>query len=166
MSQSIVNLSTRGRPGLRFSSSFDRSARTFPRTDLHVSPLIWLAVLALCACPILRAQEAKPKSDSSKPSTTCRLRIEVTGGEQKKPVADASVYVKYGDEEKILKGKAIELNLKTNQEGVARSPLIPKGRILIQIIAPGWKTYGEWHDVTEDEQTVSIQLVRPPTKWY
>ena len=100
------------------------------------------------------------------PPTTCRVRIEVTGGDENKPVADASVYLKFSEERKVLKDRAIEFNLKTNQEGVARSPEIPKGKILIQIVAPTWKTFGEYYDVNQDEQTIQIHLVRPTTKWY
>ena len=70
------------------------------------------------------------------------------------------------EERKVLKDRAIEFNLKTNQEGVARSPEIPKGKILIQIVAPTWKTFGEYFDVNQDEQTIQIHLVRPTTKWY
>ena len=69
--------------------------------------------------------------------------------------------MKFVQDRKLRKDKTIELNLKTNQEGVARSPEIPQGKTLIQIIAPGWKTYGEWHDVNQSEQTIEIHLVRP-----
>jgi hypothetical protein len=107
--------------------------------------------------PALAAQSDKP---AAKHNGTTRLRIEVTGGDANKPVAEASVYLRFANDKKA------ELDLKTNQEGIARSPEIPQGKILIQIIAPGWKTYGEYHDVTETEQTIQVHLVRPTTKWY
>jgi len=69
--------------------------------------------------------------------------------------------VKFSEERKIRKDRKYELALKTNGQGVARSPEIPQGRILIQIVAPGWKPYGEWHDVKQTEQTIAIHLVRP-----
>ena len=75
----------------------------------------------------------------------------MTGGDANKPVSEASVYLRYANDKKA------ELDLKTNQEGIARSPEIPQGKILVQIVAPGWKTYGEFHDVTENEQTVQVQ---------
>jgi hypothetical protein len=107
--------------------------------------------------PKLAAQSEKP---AAKRKGTTRLRIEVTGGDANKPVSEASVYLRYANDKKA------ELDLKTNQEGIARSPEIPQGKILVQIVAPGWKTYGEFHDVTENEQTVQVHLVRPTTKWY
>jgi hypothetical protein len=117
--------------------------------------------------PALAAQSDKPAApdkpavpDKADKHATSRLRIEVTGGDSSKPVADASVYLRFPEKKKD------ELDLKTNQEGVARSPEIRQGKVLIQIVAPGWKTYGEYHDATEAEQTIQIHLVRPTTHWY
>lgn len=127
-----------------------------------------LALLAAAVClpvffvwmgPIAVAGQSDKPEKSDKHATT-RLRIEVTGGDANKPVADASVYVRYPDDKKF------ELDLKTNQEGIARSPEIPQGRILIQIVAPGWKTYGEYHDISEAEPTIQIHLLKPTTHWY
>jgi hypothetical protein len=95
-----------------------------------------------------------------------RLHIQITGGDDNKPVAEASVYIKFAKDHKSEKGKLTELNIKTNQEGIAQSPQIPQGKILIQVIAPGWKTYGEWHDIAQEEQNIEIHLVRPTTRWY
>jgi hypothetical protein len=108
----------------------------------------------------LAAQSEKPPAAPGKRKGTTRLRIEVTGGDANKPVAEASVYLRFP------KDKKTELDLKTNQEGVARSPEIAQGKVLIQIVAPGWKTYGEYHDVSESEQTIQIHLVKPTTRWY
>ena len=131
------------------------------RTSFHAPLVLFLALfgLALVAAPIA-AQSEKPPAAAEKRNGTSRLRIEITGGDQNKPVADASVYLR------IAKDKKSEMDLKTNQEGIARSPEIPQGRILIQIVAPGWKTYGEYHDISASEQTIQIHLVRPTTRWY
>jgi len=120
--------------------------------------LAFLAVAAMA--PALAAQSEKAPAASDKRHATSRLRIELTGGDENKPVADASVYLRFP------KDKKVEMDLKTNQEGIARSPEIPQGKILIQIVAPGWKTYGEYHDATESEQTIQIHLVKPTTRWY
>ena len=95
-----------------------------------------------------------------------RIRIEVTGGDDNRPVADASVYLRFQENPRDQKGKMLELNLKTSSEGVALVPEIPQGHILIQIVAQGWKTYGEWHEINQAEQTVGIHIVRPTTKYY
>jgi len=93
------------------------------------------------------------------------LTIEVTGGEKSVPVENASVYVKYVEEHVIKKDKKLELNVKTNREGIAHIAEAPAGRALIQIIAEGWKTYGRWYDITDPQQVIKIRLERPP-KWY
>jgi len=94
-----------------------------------------------------------------------RITIVVTGGADKKPVDSASVYVRYVEEHKYGKDKKIEMNLKTNQSGVCHVPVNPPGKFLVQVIAEGWKTYGEYFDASPTEQTINISLVRPP-KWY
>ena len=126
-----------------------------------------LLVALLClpmAAPSRAAQSDKPatpdKPAARDKNATTRLRIEVTGGDTNKPVADASVYLRFPEKKKD------ELDLKTNLEGIARSPEIRQGKVLIQIVAPGWKTYGEYHDATEPEQTIQIHLVKPTTHWY
>ena len=131
------------------------------RIRLRASLALLLAVFCLPTHgAALAAQSEKPPGAPEKRNGTTRLRIEVTGGDANKPVAEASVYLRFP------KDKKTELDLKTNQEGVARSPEIPQGKVLIQIVAPGWKTYGEYHDVSESEKTIQIHLVRPTTRWY
>jgi hypothetical protein len=110
-----------------------------------------------------KAGDANGKSDTG--SKDSRLTIVVTGGEDKKPIDSASVYVRYVEGRKIGKDKKIEMNLKTNQSGVCHVPVIPPGKFLVQVIAEGWKTYGEYYDINQTEQTINIALVRPP-KWY
>jgi len=94
-----------------------------------------------------------------------RLTIEVTGGDKSVPVENASVYVKYIEQRSLRKDKKVELNVKTNRDGIAHVPDAPVGRALIQIIADGWKTYGRWYDITDPRQIIKIRLERPP-KWY
>lgn len=105
---------------------------------------------------------AKAPSQAAGPS---RLTIEVTGGDKSVPVENASVYVKYIEQRTLRKDKKVELNVKTNREGIAHVPDAPIGRALIQIIADGWKTYGRWYDITDPQQVIKIRLEKPP-KWY
>jgi hypothetical protein len=107
----------------------------------------------------------EPKPAAPKPDSQSRITIEVTGGEKETPVENASVYFKYIEEHKIKKNKTMELNVKTNREGVAHVPDAPLGRVLIQVLAEGWKSYGRWFDITDPKQTIKIRLERPP-KWY
>jgi hypothetical protein len=129
--------------------------------------LVNLASLALLFPLAIRAQDrstdSKGKSDPA--SNSVHLTIVVTNVEDKKPVDSASVYVKFVQARTLGKDKKVEMNLKTNLSGVVHVPDIPRGRFLVQIIAPGWKTFGEYYEVDQAEQTINIELVRPP-KWY
>jgi hypothetical protein len=132
------------------------------KTSLRMAPLLILLV-AVAASGRDKDADAKAKADSD--AKDVRLTIVVTGGEDKKPVDSASVYVRYVEEHKHGKDKKVEMNLKTNQSGVCHVPVIPPGKFVVQVIADGWKTYGEYYDINQTEQTINITLVRPP-KWY
>lgn len=120
------------------------------------------------AAPEENPSQGKPTDSKkdSKPSdpTTTRLRIHVIAGD--KPVGNASVYVRFPVTGGIFhKEKLTELNLKTNEDGSVKVPDIPRGRILIQVVAKGWKTYGKWYDIDSETMTVEIKL-DPPAHWY
>jgi hypothetical protein len=126
--------------------------------------------VALLAAQSLVAQDPPPPVPNEKvpPVRTdvlSRITIEVSGGEKDTPVENASVYVKYVEEHKLRKDKKLELNVKTNRDGIAHVPNAPLGRVLIQVIAEGWKTHGRWYDITDTKQVFKIRLERPP-KWY
>jgi hypothetical protein len=104
--------------------------------------------------------QAAPATPASK-----RLTIEVTGGDKNVAVDSASVYVKFVEVKKIGKDKKYELNVKTNREGIAHIPDPPLGKVLIQIVADGWKTYGQYYELTDPGAVIKIHLDRPP-KWY
>jgi hypothetical protein len=127
--------------------------------------VVVLIVAALLASWVTLAL-AKAGALTGPPGKTTRLSIEVTAGTENKPVAEASVYLKYVAVSKRGKQEKIELNLKTNQEGVTHSPEIPQGQVLIQVVAPDWKPFGQYYDAQSDDQTVQIHLERPTTKWY
>jgi hypothetical protein len=95
-----------------------------------------------------------------------KVKILVTAGDANKPIGNASIYVRYDEAPgHFHKTKQAELNFKTNQDGTVKVPSVPRGKVLIQVVAPGWHTYGEWYDMTKDEQTVDIHLAKPP-RWY
>jgi hypothetical protein len=107
--------------------------------------------------------DSKKDSKPSDPTTT-RLKIHVTADD--KPVGNASVYVRFPVAGGIFhKDKLSELNLKTNEDGSAKVPDIPRGKILIQVVAKGWKTYGKWYEIDSEAMTLEIKL-EPPAHWY
>ena len=122
-----------------------------------------LALLSLAA--VNSHARPLPRGAAQKDLSLERVTVEVTGGDKDAPVENASVYLKYVKDRKIVKDKQYELNVKTNRDGIAHVPNAPLGRVLIQIVAEGWKTYGRWYDITDAKQPIKIHLEKPP-KWY
>jgi hypothetical protein len=115
--------------------------------------LLLTAAVALFALPL--GVRADPPMTS--------LRIEVKN-HREKPVERASVVVRFVEGRSIAKfGKKIRTNweLRTNQDGVAKIPPVPQGKILIQVIAKGYQTFGDTFDVDQDEKVIEIKL-NPP----
>ena len=123
-----------------------------------------LALLFIFGCGALQAQQSPPPKESPAPAPIERLTITVTGGDANVPVENASVYVKT-QEERLIKDKKTEQNVKTNQQGIAHLLQPPTGRVLIQVVADGWKPFGRWFDINDPKQVIKVHLDRPP-KWY
>lgn len=124
------------------------------RTTLHLV-LVVLVGLAL-AMPAL----------ADDPDFTT-ITVEVMN-EREKPIPRASVIVRFVEGRSVVKfGKKIitSYELRTSNEGKVTVPPIPQGKILVQIIAKGYKTYGEYHEIYEEQKTLPIVL-SPPAKQY
>ena len=78
-----------------------------------IIPLAFFAVTLIT--PTLPAQQttsppASKKDKEAQLEQTCRVTLQVSGGDSDKPIENASVYVKYVDEKTVMKGKKLELN--------------------------------------------------------
>jgi hypothetical protein len=96
-----------------------------------------------------------------------RIRIEVKSLHDK-PIDRASVVVRFVEGRSVIKlGKKdiTTWEVRTNQEGVARIPSIPQGKIRIQVIAKGYQTFGKIFEITVPEKTIEIKL-NPPQAQY
>jgi hypothetical protein len=99
------------------------------------------------------------------PMTKLTIEVKTRGGN---PIDRASVVVRFVEGRSVAKfGKKIRTayELRTNQEGVARIPEIPQGKILIQVIAKGYQTFGKTYKVEEEEKVLEIKL-NPPQPQY
>ena len=135
-----------------------------PRAALCLALATAAAMLGAPRWQTAQPDTAKPEA-ASKSDQVSRVTIEVSGGEKETPVENASIYLKYVEEHKLKKDRQVELNVKTNRDGTAHIPGAPLGRVLIQVVADGWKTYGRWFDITEAKQTIKVHLEKPP-RWY
>jgi hypothetical protein len=110
------------------------------------------------------ANDKAPVQVQDDPSMT-KLKLLVTNN-QDKGVPNASVYIRYNETGGFLhKDHLAEMNFKTNDDGTVKVPEVPIGRVLIQVIAKGYHTYGKWYDIAKDPEPISIKL-EPPPHWY
>ncbi len=126
--------------------------------------LLLAVLLAVLLLPGI-AQDKQDKEEQHDEAARTDLRIEVVGGKKEDPVDNASVYLRFPRDGKSVRSKLLELNLKTNVNGVTRYQSAPRGKVLIQVIAKGWKTFGKWYTLEKEEETIRIKLEEPP-RWY
>jgi hypothetical protein len=112
---------------------------------------MWLAacvaVLARPAC----AQDADgPMSD---------LRFVVVRDYNGKPVRNAAVVL----HPVSRKGKQARggLELKTDNDGKTNIDGIPYGPLRVQVLAPGFQTFGEDYEINKPELEITVKLKRP-----
>jgi hypothetical protein len=99
-------------------------------------------------------------------ASSTRLSV-VVKTQSGKPVERASIIVRCLERSALKLGKhdCPAYELRTNQEGVAKLPPIPQGKLRIQVIAKGFQTFGKDVEVNEDEKTVEVTL-NPPQQQY
>lgn len=90
---------------------------------------------------------------------TAAVNLTVLRDGNGKPVKNAEVVLHLVDQ----KGKQRQegLELKTHDDGKAEATGIPYGKVRVQVIAPGFKTYGEDFDVNQPNLEITVKLQRP-----
>lgn len=117
--------------------------------------LRFLFTFVLCACALL----------ADTPMSSIKVQVKTLND---KPVDRASVIVQFVEGRSIVKlGKKImtRWEVRTNQEGIAKVPALPQGKVRIQVIAKGFQTYGAIHEANEENETITIKL-NPPQPQY
>ncbi|HYI94536.1 MAG TPA: hypothetical protein VEX68_13400 [Bryobacteraceae bacterium] len=98
---------------------------------------------------------------------TTQLKVEVkTLGD--KPIERASVIVDFVEGRSIVKmGKKnmTHWEIRTNQEGIAKLPTMPQGKVRVQVIAKSYQTFGQVYELDAPEKTLVIKL-NPPQQQY
>ena len=121
---------------------------------LNSGQALRLAVMVVLALAVVLPAVGEDK--------TTRLTLQVVRETDKQPVANAHVVVHF-KEEKLLKDKRGSWETKTNRKGVVVLPDVPLGVAKVQIIAKGYQTYGDEHELTKPEEELTI-LLKPPQK--
>ncbi len=80
-----------------------------------------------------------------------------------KPIRNASVILHPVN--KAGKQSKGGLQLKTNPEGKANYVGVPFGKLRVQVIAPGFQTFGDDFDIDKPEQQIVIKMQRPKDQY-
>lgn len=89
-----------------------------------------------------------------------QLTVKVVRESDGKPVPNAHIVVHF-TENRLIKDKRNSWETKTNRKGQVTLPNVPMGTAKVQVIARGYQTYGDEHELTKPEEEVTIHL-KPP----
>jgi len=81
------------------------------------------------------------------------LQIKVTDKKGGSAIDNADVLVKWGEGQESDSGSAI-----TNSRGIARVKDVPRGTVVIRVIANGYKTAAPKIDLKKEQQPIKIEL--------
>ena len=90
---------------------------------------------------------------------TSALSFVVLKDDNGKPIRNAAVVLHPVNR----KGKQERggFELKTDSEGKTQFEGVPYGKLRVQVLAPGFQTYGEDFDIGEPEKEITVRLKRP-----
>ncbi len=87
------------------------------------------------------------------------LKFAVLKDDNGKPVRNAAVILHpVAQHGKQSRGG---FELKTNSEGETESDGIPYGMLRVQVIAPGFQTFGQDYSIDQPQKEITIRLKRP-----
>jgi hypothetical protein len=92
------------------------------------------------------------------PPATATIKVTVLRSTNNKPIANAAVifHPVEGDKDKGA------LELKSDPDGQVTIDVIPVGdTVRLQVIADGWKTYGEDYKIDTDSKEIVVKMKRP-----
>ena len=90
---------------------------------------------------------------------TASVNMTVIRNASGKPVKNAEVVIHLIDNHGKPKQEGLEL--KTHDDGKAEATGIPYGKVRIQVIAPGFRTYGEDFSIDQPNLEFTIKLQKP-----
>jgi hypothetical protein len=113
----------------------------------------------VCLLSMLLSAAAIAGKKSSPELKTASINMTVLRNSSGKPVKNAEVVIHLIDEHGKQKQEGLEL--KTHDDGKAEASGIPYGKVRIQVIAPGFRTYGEDFSIDQPNHEFTIKLQKP-----
>ena len=90
---------------------------------------------------------------------TASVNLTVVRDANGKPVKNAEVVLHLIDNHGKQRQEGMEL--KTHEDGKAEATGIPYGKVRIQVIAPGFRTYGQDYSVDQPNLEITIKMQKP-----
>ncbi|OFW00334.1 MAG: hypothetical protein A3H94_08475 [Acidobacteria bacterium RIFCSPLOWO2_02_FULL_60_20] len=117
---------------------------------------IIVAALLLVATQLAGQNAAEQKGDAN-----TRLTLQVLNETNQQPVVGAHVVVRFTEERLLRRDKRVSWEAKTNRKGEIVLSDLPTGNVKVQVIAKGFQTYGDQHDLEKPQEKLTI-LLQPP----
>lgn len=123
-------------------------------------PLSRFALLAaffgLAASLAVLAQDSNRRGRKYKaPPPTSRIEVTILRNDDAKPIENAAVIFH-------MVGDKGNMELKSNEDGKSVIDVLPTGsKVLLQVIAKGYQTYGEQYNIDKPEMAIEVKLKRP-----
>jgi hypothetical protein len=114
-----------------------------------------IAVVAMVAALLSVSGVAQDQDDEGPMSD---LRFVVVKDYNGKPIRNAAVVLHM-----VMKGKQAKggMELKTDNDGRTNIEGIPYGPLRVQVLAPGFQTFGEDYEIDKPELEITVKLKRP-----
>ena len=119
------------------------------------------AAIIVAAVLLVATHLAGQNAEEQKYDGNTRLTLQVLNETNQEPVADAHVVVRFTEERILRRDKRVSWEAKTNRKGVLVLSDIPTGTVKVQIIAKGFQTYGDQHELAKPQEELTI-LLQPP----
>jgi len=96
-------------------------------------------------------------------SRTASLQFVIVKDSNGRPVRNAEIVLHPVDKQGHQKEEGLEL--KTHDDGKAQVAGIPYGKFRVQVIAPGFRTYGQDYDINQPNHEFTIKLQKPSEQY-
>jgi hypothetical protein len=117
--------------------------------------LVFCLLSMLLPAAALAGKKKTPESELK----TSSVNMTVVRNSSGKPVKNAEVVIHLIDNHGKQKQEGLEI--KTHDDGKAEATGIPYGKVRIQVIAPGFRTYGEDFSIDQPTLEFTIKLQKP-----
>lgn len=115
--------------------------------------------LALLCGVLLPVVSFGGKKSTVPAEKTASVNVIVVKNANGKPVKNAEVVLHLLDNHGKQKQEGMEL--KTHEDGKAEATGIPYGKVRVQVIAPGFQTYGQDFTVDQPNLEITIKMQKP-----